>query len=558
MNTTRGTYLTILFFALLPAAGPPAASAVTRELNFDDRLACRRAVEEVYWRHRIWPASNPGPKPPLAAVLPAERLAARVEDGPWMSDALAFLWQRPLTAVELQAEIDRMARATRRPEMLRELWQALGNDPLWVAECLARPALADRLARARYAFDERFHGPLRAAAEAELKGYGGVGEMRSTSGRYELQVWRRAAEGEEAAPPGAGGGTEERILDAGEWRAAVADLGGRLGVAAGSSSAAELPVAKISRLQEDEDRFFALAVVEAAADRLVVAGVEWRKVPFDEWWQEVRSTFPPAVPAAAAASLRLPAIKNAGCTPDAWTPVRAYPRARAGHVAVWTGSEMLIWGGRDFFSDGVPGGWYDPSIDAWYPIRMEGQPLGRADATAVWTGSEMVVWGGWQGADVSNVVNTGGRYNPATDTWAPTSTGGGVPSGRTEHRAVWTGSEMIVWGGCASALGCGAGYFDDGGRYDPATDTWTPTSTAGAPAGRSLHSAVWTGSEMVVWGGQGAGVTVFDDGGRYDPAADAWTAMTTADAPQARVRHTAVWTGSEMIVFAVQASAAGS
>ena len=48
---------------------------------------------------------------------------------------------------------------------------------------------------------------------------------------------------------------------------------------------------------------------------------------------------------------------------------------------------------------------------------------------------------------------------------------------------------MVVWGGYGSSIS-----LNTGGRYDPATDTWTPTSTVGAPSARSYHTAVWTGS----------------------------------------------------------------
>ena len=71
----------------------------------------------------------------------------------------------------------------------------------------------------------------------------------------------------------------------------------------------------------------------------------------------------------------------------------------------------------------------------------------------------------------------------------------GAPSPRLWHTAVWTGSRMIVWGGDASP------YTNTGGRYDPLTDSWTPVSTAG-PSARALHTATWTGTRMVVWGGR--------------------------------------------------------
>ena len=78
-------------------------------------------------------------------------------------------------------------------------------------------------------------------------------------------------------------------------------------------------------------------------------------------------------------------------------------------------------------------------------------------------------------------------------------------------------------------------------------DTWTTTSTTNAPAARASHTAVWTGSEMIVWGGYGG--TYLNTGGRYNPSTDSWTAISTTNAPAPRGVHTAVWTGTEMIVW---------
>src|SRR5205823_13893722 len=125
-------------------------------------------------------------------------------------------------------------------------------------------------------------------------------------------------------------------------------------------------------------------------------------------------------------------------------------------------------------------------------------PTARSLHTAVWTGTEMIVWGGAP-ADPFG-TGTGGRYNPGTDSWTATSTTN-APRGRQQHTAVWTGSEMIVWGGTYYFLG----YFDlnSGGRYNPGTDSWTATSTTNAPTARESHTAVWTGSKMIIWGGFG-------------------------------------------------------
>ena len=48
---------------------PASATRNNQTLTFADRVAYQRAVEEVYFRHRIWPKENPDPKPSLGAVM---------------------------------------------------------------------------------------------------------------------------------------------------------------------------------------------------------------------------------------------------------------------------------------------------------------------------------------------------------------------------------------------------------------------------------------------------------------------------------------------------------
>src|SRR5207248_4783109 len=62
-----------------------AASAIRadRTLTFADRVAYQRAIEEVYWQHRIWPrngGANAGPKPPLDKVMSQAQIEEKVED----------------------------------------------------------------------------------------------------------------------------------------------------------------------------------------------------------------------------------------------------------------------------------------------------------------------------------------------------------------------------------------------------------------------------------------------------------------------------------------------
>ena len=70
---------------------------------------------------------------------------------------------------------------------------------------------------------------------------------------------------------------------------------------------------------------------------------------------------------------------------------------------------------------------------------------------------------------------------------------------------------MIVWGGIDSIS-----YFNSGGRYSPATNSWAATEGSGAPAARMGHAAVWTGSDMIIWGGTNGSVG-FPDTLSYTP-----------------------------------------
>src|SRR5262249_13124383 len=90
-----------------------------RTLTFAERVAYQRAIEEVYWRHRIWPKENPDPKPSLDAVLSQAQLQKKVADYLRNSQALEDYWQRPIAAEQLQAEMERMAQQTKQPDVLR-------------------------------------------------------------------------------------------------------------------------------------------------------------------------------------------------------------------------------------------------------------------------------------------------------------------------------------------------------------------------------------------------------------------------------------------------------
>jgi len=526
---------------LLPGAvvgaqgAPPAAqprSTHQAPLSLEARAAYQRAIEEVYWRHRIWPKENPGPKPPLDAVLSPAQLQAKVEDALRLSNALEKVWGRPVTGEQLQAEIERMARNSQQPEVLRELWQALGNDPYVIAEVLARPILVERLARNWYAQDGRFQAQSQPFEDWWQTAKDGLeAAINEPTVAYTLpQITASAPTAESWTPTHAL--PEANLSVTGVWTGSEMIIWGGTETGGGKFNSG-------SRYNPATDTWRTTAMVGAPMGRKQHSAV-WTGTEMIVWGgcgaqldehncqTDTGGRYNPAT--------------------ETWTPTSTVntPGSRMDHTAVWTGSEMIIWGGCSFFNNvcrvspvGSTGGRYNPATDTWQATSTVNAPGGRTHHTAVWTNSEMIVWGG---ADDSSSLSTGGRYNPVTDTWQPTAS---ISSGfaRYDHTALWSGRDMIVWGGTN-----GTNTFNNGARYNPATNRWRLISSINAPSARSAHTAVWTGTEMIVWGGW-IGTTLLNTGGRYNPRTNTWTPTSTVNAPPGRAGFVSVWTGTEMIIW---------
>jgi N-acetylneuraminic acid mutarotase len=220
------------------------------------------------------------------------------------------------------------------------------------------------------------------------------------------------------------------------------------------------------------------------------------------------------------------------------------PSARSRHSAVWTGKNLIVWGGYNDAATGADlndGGIYDPDTKTWTAIAAFG-PTPRMGHAAVWTGTEMIIWGG---VDNSNTpLADGALYNPTTNSWRTMSTGG-APSARKHSIAVWTGSKMIVWGG---ATGDGSAVYNNGAAYDPATDTWTPLAQTSAPSVRQWSSSGISSSALMIFGGINS-TAALGDGYILDLATGTWSAISTSGAPSARYAAAQVMTPMGMIVF---------
>ena len=511
-------------------------TAQPRQVSFEERVRAQEAIERVYYSHQI------GAHLSFEEAVPSTVLERKVRTYLRQSAALATIWNDPITSTMLRDELDRVARGTRFPERLEEIFTALDHDSFLIQECFVRPVLAERLAHEHFrrevgagaASEEswdswwrdeyRFPDESSVAAAAEEKVHlpspGGFSPKEKTAPSIDAapqldtdcgaqQHWNATST---FAGPAAG---NVPIV----WTGNVAIV---WGTQSGGNSG--------SRYDPVVDSWSVTSLTGAPAWRDSFS-VVWTGNQMIVWGGGVAG----------------PNFNTGGRydpVADTWTPTStaAAPQARYAHAAIWTGTRMVVFGGR--WSNPNPfespylrtGGVYDPSTDSWTATSTVGAPSGQQEA-AFWTGSLMLVWGAYPFQQ--------GRYDPAADVWSPMATLG--PGVRSGANGVWTGTRMVIWGGMDET----STRVTTGGRYDPVTDTWSPTSTAGAPIGREFFSAVWTGSQMIVWGGQVniSGALYTDTGGLYDPMADLWSPMTTVNAPSPRYVKNAVWTGNFMVVW---------
>jgi len=503
-----------------------ATDPVQRTLSFEDRVKAQTAIERVYYSHQV------GATKPFDEAVPKAVIEAKVRKYLEQSAALQRFWKTPVTDQSLQRELERMAAGTRMPERLQELYAALGNDAFLVKECLARATLVDRLTHNFYAFDPTMHAKERAQAE-ELHRQLVSGELSAAAENPSRTVTELVV-AEVTEPPTLATLPMPQRVAADEFKTRRAELPRSAG--------------DVSAVEETEQAFTISVVLSETAASVRVARYAIPKIRLDDWWVGARRQLrSPSVNAASSGTVDLPVPRRqppadplATCADDRWDngSLQGVPSRRQLHSAVWTGSLMLIWGGESGYSLNT-GARYDPATDAWTAMSKVGAPEPRTGHTAIWANNLMVVWGGNGIRGTLLFLNSGGRYDPLTDTWAPT-TKAGAPTPRYAHSAVWTGSRMVIWGGTASPTYGHIAQVNTGSQYDPVTDHWTPTSVRDAPYPQANHTAVWTGSLMMVWG-RGAA--------KYNPSTDRWTPISELNAPPARDGNSVIWTGSRMIVW---------
>jgi hypothetical protein len=185
----------------------------------------------------------------------------------------------------------------------------------------------------------------------------------------------------------------------------------------------------------------------------------------------------------------------------------------------------------------VTGGPTSPSDQTGWRVFDTGPLTPRSDEVEVWTGHELILWGGSTGGR-SRALADGAAFNPQTGTWRrlPAS----PLAARQDAIGVWTGTRLLVVGGKNDNTA-----LPNGASYDPTSRTWKqiapiPNGTAAAVDPRL---AIWTGQRLLL---PNVGLA-------YNPTNNQWSSIAQPPANQITFQ-TSIWTGHDVIMIGIGAA----
>jgi hypothetical protein len=242
-----------------------------------------------------------------------------------------------------------------------------------------------------------------------------------------------------------------------------------------------------------------------------------------------------------------------------WTRLPAAPIVgRVEAATVWTGKEMLVWGGASANGDKAyaDGAGYDPSSGQWR-ILPPGPLSPRTGAAYVWSGRQLFIWGGyvWRGGQWQ-VADDGALYDPSTNSWQRVAAS--PLAARRDAITLWTGNAVVVIGGSPAVLTETQPGYLDAAAYDPRTNQWHPLAPLPTQPSRTIDKMtaaatpagidVWLYWEHVEVMSAKPPVTTETTSGisplRLGPRSTAWQTIETAPPRDVGLP---LWTGRELI-----------
>ncbi len=538
----------LAFWAPVSMAGAPLSIT---EGPAEVAFGCELRVQMAKWDLRQRGVEEP-------KAFPADRYQAALMNNvrrvSLMAGYLEERWGFRLHEGHFRDEVHRIERDTRDGEGWSYIQDAFAGDSRLLADCFLRPALVERYARAFFGRDESAHretGRLAALgrnqAETGLVPNVQVGNGTNAN-RQELSI-AVDSNAEDVAIvlrwldhyfDGHGRAIANVASSVSGYRDSTATDDARLNAAMVDELAPRERLDDrlrqlldghrgwLSPIMEDESQFH-FVLVRASDDETLVTRFEWLKQSFDNWSEqglaEFQSTFDRVD-----SGFTMPNRREVGgqCDIGSWTRMRVVDwmeRVRSGGgtgIVVSSGTEVLYWAGFRSPPSGLiepapihsnehrrpynEGAVYSPATNSWRPMSTVGAPSPRTPdgyGVGVWTGTELFVYGGTTRLDDGTLswLNDGGLYDPASDSWRQVPESPPAYRPTIDYSVVTTGTHVILYGGGSPLNGLSRGAILDLATLQWSTFEIASASIGGLRPGRGWHSMVWTGDTMLVFGG---------------------------------------------------------
>jgi hypothetical protein len=193
-----------------------------------------------------------------------------------------------------------------------------------------------------------FTGNSNDARRAELLVHRDLKVLKQTSGMYSEIEWIKSDTANADPVPSDGAEAQAVRMAGSEGQQSVEKLAAAFGNAKAKNPWAQNKTDVLSPLQEDEEHYYATAVIKKDKDRLKQGTITWLKEPLKSWLAKAEIQIPVRMAATTGIEYTFPAVGDLSttCTQDIWTTTSTTnaSSARSIHGAVWTGSEMIVWG----------------------------------------------------------------------------------------------------------------------------------------------------------------------------------------------------------------------
>jgi len=349
------------------------------ELSNEDyitqRTICQSKLEAFYDDLRTQNAAKNNSEAVTKSRISETVSARKVIKSLKMEQALLDLYQIEIDNDALQHDLDRMIERSQDTANLKALFQLFDNDPNTIAECVSRPYLVETNIRKYHQSHSEEHSSLKKSINKVRRSETlNKGDVAPESAVYQHIYYLKNSADFSENPP-----LHFTELNTSEFQNKVIKLNSQ-------------PTSGLLPLQETSDFYFTEQLLNVTDEYIEVELEIWAKKLFDEWWYTVDGGIETSEARGRANNLSLLDFsshrKDGFPLPGQPSNVQFnsndsgewqtfLPDPRSGHTAIWTGSEMIIWGGFSSGSEPVTyndGFRYNPITDAWRPISSENAP----------------------------------------------------------------------------------------------------------------------------------------------------------------------------------------